>query len=76
MMRDLKEHLVIGLGEALWDMLPSGKQMGGAPANFVYHVSQFGIEGVAVGWGYRNMNEVVGLSVANSAQELLKMLIP
>lgn len=48
MMRDLKEHLVIGLGEALWDMLPSGKQMGGAPANFVYHVSQFGIEGVAV----------------------------
>lgn len=48
MMRDLKEHLVIGLGEALWDMLPSGKQMGGAPANFVYHVSQFGIQGVAV----------------------------
>lgn len=48
MMRDLKEHLVIGLGEALWDMLPSGKQMGGAPANFVYHVSQFGVRGVAV----------------------------
>ena len=48
MMRDLKKHLVIGLGEALWDMLPSGKQMGGAPANFVYHVSQFGIQGVAV----------------------------
>ena len=35
-----------------------------------------GIMGFAVGWGYRNMNEVVGLSVANSAQELLKMLIP
>lgn len=35
-----------------------------------------GIMGIAVGWGYRNMNEVVGLSVANSAQELLKMLIP
>ena len=48
MIPDMKEHLVIGLGEALWDMLPSGKQMGGAPANFVYHVSQFGLRGVAV----------------------------
>ena len=35
-----------------------------------------GIMGIAVGWGYRNMNEVVGLRVTNSAQELLKMLIP
>ncbi len=33
-----------------------------------------GIEGIAVGWGYRNMNEVIGLNVANSADELLKML--
>ena len=35
-----------------------------------------GIRSIAVNWGYRNMNEVVGLSIANSAQELLKMLIP
>ena len=28
-----KNPLVIGLGEVLWDMLPSGKQLGGAPAN-------------------------------------------
>ena len=34
---------VIGLGEVLWDVLPSGKQIGGAPANFAFHVSQFGI---------------------------------
>ena len=34
-----------------------------------------GIRSIAVNWGYRDMNEVVGLSVANSAQELLKMLI-
>lgn len=32
------------MGEALWDMLPEGKQLGGAPANFAYHVSQFGLE--------------------------------
>lgn len=30
------------MGEALWDCLPEGKKIGGAPANFAYHVSQFG----------------------------------
>lgn len=32
------------MGEALWDMLPEGKKIGGAPANFAYHVSQFGFD--------------------------------
>jgi len=27
---------VVGLGEVLWDLLPSGRQLGGAPANFAY----------------------------------------
>src|SRR5579864_4803875 len=27
---------VVGLGEILWDLLPSGRQLGGAPANFAY----------------------------------------
>jgi len=39
---------VIGIGEALWDMLPEGKKLGGAPANFAYHASQFGLEALAV----------------------------
>ena len=39
---------VIGLGEALWDMLPEGKKLGGAPANFAYHARQLGLEGLAV----------------------------
>ena len=39
---------VIGIGDALWDMLPEGKKLGGAPANFAYHASQFGLEGLAV----------------------------
>lgn len=47
-MDSMKKHLVVGLGEALWDVFPEGKKMGGAPANFVYHVSQFGLPGVAV----------------------------
>lgn len=32
------------MGEALWDCLPEGKKIGGAPANFAYHVSQFGFD--------------------------------
>ena len=39
-----KKQSVIGIGEALFDMLPSGKKLGGAPANFAYHVSQFGLD--------------------------------
>ena len=38
----------VGIGEALWDMLPDGKKIGGAPANFAYHVGQFGLDSVAV----------------------------
>lgn len=36
--------IVVGMGEALWDVLPEGKKLGGAPANFAYHVSQFGLD--------------------------------
>jgi fructokinase len=27
---------VVGLGELIWDMLPAGRQLGGAPSNFAY----------------------------------------
>jgi len=37
-----QEFVIVGLGEVLWDMLPGGKQLGGAPANFAYHVSGLG----------------------------------
>ena len=39
---------IVGIGEVLWDVFPTGKKLGGAPANFAYHVSQFGLEGLAV----------------------------
>lgn len=39
-----KNHIVIGVGEILWDMLPKGKTLGGAPANFAYHANQLGIK--------------------------------
>ena len=39
---------IVGIGEALWDVLPEGKKIGGAPANFAYHVSQFGLNSCVV----------------------------
>lgn len=41
-------NIVVGMGEALWDVLPEGKKIGGAPANFAYHVSQFGLASCVV----------------------------
>ena len=35
---------VLSLGELLWDMLPTGKRAGGAPANFAYHAMMHGAE--------------------------------
>lgn len=40
--------IVVGLGEILWDVFPERKILGGAPANFAYHVTQFGFNGYAV----------------------------
>ncbi len=42
------EKYIVGMGEALWDVLPDGRKIGGAPANFAYHVSQFGLPGCVV----------------------------
>ncbi|MDO4880036.1 MAG: carbohydrate kinase [Capnocytophaga sp.] len=39
---------VVGLGEILWDIFPNQKVLGGAPANFAYHISQFGLDGYVV----------------------------
>ncbi len=39
---------VVGLGEILWDVFPTGAKLGGAPANFAFHAGQFGMNSVAV----------------------------
>lgn len=43
----MKDYIV-GLGEILFDCLPEGKKLGGAPANFAYHARQCGLNGIAV----------------------------
>lgn len=41
-------QVIVGIGEALWDCLPEGRKLGGAPANFAYHVGQFGWQSAVV----------------------------
>ena len=41
------DYVVVGLGEILWDLLPQGKQLGGAPANFAYQAHALGDTGIA-----------------------------
>ena len=42
------KQLIVGLGEILWDCLPEGKKLGGAPANFAFHARLFGADSVAI----------------------------
>jgi fructokinase len=35
---------IVGIGEVLWDLLLTGPQLGGAPANFAYHAHALGAE--------------------------------
>ncbi len=45
---NLDKKYIVGLGEILFDVLPAGSQLGGAPANFAYHAGQHGLHSVAV----------------------------
>ena len=42
------KKIIVGIGEILWDMLPSGKQLGGAPMNFAYWINRLGGEAFMV----------------------------
>jgi sugar/nucleoside kinase (ribokinase family) len=39
---------IAGIGEILWDILPDGRQLGGAPANFAYHARALSASSVIV----------------------------
>jgi fructokinase len=39
---------IVGIGEVLWDMFPTGPQLGGAPANFAWHAQALGARAHAI----------------------------
>lgn len=42
------KDVIVGLGEVLWDVLPDGRKLGGAPTNFAYNVGQFGLNALTI----------------------------
>jgi fructokinase len=59
--------VMIGLGEVLWDILPSGKVLGGAPANFAYMTNVLGDEGIVAS---RIGNDELGREACEVIQRL------
>ncbi|HYH00857.1 MAG TPA: carbohydrate kinase [Terriglobales bacterium] len=57
--------VVVGLGEILWDLLPAGKHLGGAPANFAYIAGLLGASGVVV-------SRVGGDELGAASQQMLR----
>lgn len=43
-----KTPIILGIGEIVWDCLPGGRKLGGAPVNFAYHAMQLGAESYPV----------------------------
>ena len=68
------QRYVVGLGEILWDMLPEGNMLGGAPANFAFHASQQGQNAMVVSavgndtLGSEIINTLDGYNIPHSIQ--------
>jgi fructokinase len=58
---------IIGIGEVLWDLLPEGRQLGGAPANFAYHAHALGASASAVS---RIGNDLLGHEILERFKQL------
>lgn len=67
MIKNKRKFILVGLGEILWDVLPDGKQLGGAPANFAYHAQALGGQGVVVSC---IGNDELGKEIFSSLDEL------
>jgi fructokinase len=58
---------MVGLGESLWDLLPDGKQLGGAPTNFAYMCNLLGDRGIVAS---RIGNDALGDQIASTLEQL------
>jgi len=68
---------IVGIGELLWDMLPAGKQMGGAPGNFAFHASQCGINSVLVSAvGNDDLGNELMVSIKRKNLNVLSRCVP
>ena len=63
-------HQIASFGEVLWDMLPTGKQLGGAPCNFAYHCHVLGSDVMVIS---QVGNDELGREITS---ELNRLAIP
>ncbi|MCH4148535.1 MAG: carbohydrate kinase [Prevotella sp.] len=68
------KEIVVGMGEALWDILPDGRKIGGAPANFAYHASQFGLDSCVV--SAVGNDELGDETIKNLTSKGLNLMVP
>ncbi len=58
---------IVGIGEALWDIFPEGKKLGGAPTNFAYYAKSLGQNGIIVS---RVGSDPLGKEILDSIEDL------
>ena len=67
---------VVGIGELLWDLLPTGAQIGGAPANYAYHAGSLGAEARTISrigndaFGYEMLTQLHTLGVSTGCVQM------
>ena len=67
---------VVGIGELLWDLMPTGKQIGGAPANYSYHAGALGANARTISrvgndaLGHELLSQLNALSVSISCVQV------
>ncbi len=72
----MENRYIVGLGEVLWDMLPEGKKLGGAPANFAYHAGQFLGCGSTIAVSAIGDDDLAAETVENMNSHSLNFLMP
>jgi fructokinase len=65
---------IIGIGEILWDVLPKGKKLGGAPCNFVYHANKLGANALALSAIGNDVNGHEILAMLNKKNVSVKLI--
>jgi len=70
------KRYIVGLGEVLWDMLPEGKKIGGAPANFAYHAGQFLGSGATIAISAVGKDSLAEETIENLKKNSLNFLLP
>jgi len=59
----MEKFKIAGIGEVLWDLLPTGKMIGGAPANFCYHAKNLGADAAIIS---ATGNDALGAEIENT----------